>query len=183
MKTFSLGLLALATALAISPVALAQTYNFSYTSGGYSGSGWLVAGGGFSGGLNVASGDLVFNGEDFSLLANSTPGQAIYSPSGAFIIDNLLFPSAGASGGLLDNYGLLFVDAAQGVELNIWGNGIVNGYSLYKWVRGNYVIEDSGTFNITTPEYSDLSMLLLSALTLVGGFIFKTRHPGISLAF
>ena len=185
MKTFSLGLLALATALAISPVALAQaTYNFtfSFTGVGFSGQGSLVGVlGSTPGTYYITGGTGTFtnsSGSDtYSLFANHNQPGTAYSPSGFFIYDDKVTP--GTVGLILDVDGLLFIDS-RGSELNLWGNGVKgNGTDTwYTWYL-NSGYNGGGTFSITVPEYSGLSILLLSALTLVGGFIFQARKPGM----
>jgi hypothetical protein len=57
---------------------------------------------------------------------------------------------------LLDNDGLLF-SAADGSEVNIWGNGASNDYSFYEGANGGYPYNDGqpgdGTFTVSlTPE-------------------------------
>jgi hypothetical protein len=56
--------------------------------------------------------------------------------------------------------------------------------SFYVWNGSGYVKTDnSGTFTPTyVPEYGALSMLILSALTLAGGFFFKAKQSGLFLA-
>ena len=75
------------------------------------------------------------------------------SPNGAFIYDNLAYPSSDPT---LDVDGLLF-DNSGGLETNIWGNSAGN-YSFYTgWNTGNYPIQitsnGSFTFDVaSTPD-------------------------------
>jgi hypothetical protein len=75
------------------------------------------------------------------------------SPNGAFIYDNLAYPSSDPT---LDADGLLF-DNGGGLETNIWGNSAGN-YSFYTGLNaGNYPIQitsnGSFTFNVaSTPD-------------------------------
>src|ERR1035437_1578369 len=136
MKKFALALLALATALAITPAAMADTatFNFSYYSNdgitGTFGSGaaqlstgeWVAtSGSGLFYGLG--QGPLTPITPNVVLVANPTPPNQATSPTGFFFYDNVLLPGANP---LLTNNGLLFdvtSGADAGLELNIFSNG------------------------------------------------------------
>ncbi len=116
-------------------------------------------------------------------------GPAVtYSPSGAFIVDDVLYPAGdaqssgscavGATGGYLDNCGLLFTftDNGSPYELNIWGNGSGGGYSVYTYQdHSSYVVQSgSGTFTLTadnivaaTPEPTFYAALAIGFIGLV----------------
>ena len=57
-------------------------------------------------------------------LLGGQPGGQATSPSGAFLFDNIVFPS---SDPVFDVSGLLFT--ISGHEGNIWGNGAPGSYS------------------------------------------------------
>jgi hypothetical protein len=74
------------------------------------------------GSFNATSGSLcVLSGPTagmYDLVPNPNPPFPFFSPSGAFIVDDQLFPGQDP---VLDVYGLFF--AGNGLEINIWGNG------------------------------------------------------------
>ena len=186
MKKFSLALLAIATALAISPVVSAQTFDFSYGFAGNSGTiavyGALTTSSAGGGVYDVTGGNITVLFGDPNLPAMSTGtllgsnGSIMTSPDGYFYYDNVLLPGQNP---LIDNDGLLFlVDA---LEVNIFSNGPSPSGGA-----GTYQFYDSDGFNLfgnfdlspatSVPEYGGLLMLILCALTLVGGFFFKARR-------
>jgi hypothetical protein len=66
------------------------------------------------------------------------------SPAGAFLYDNVLYPSANPS---IDNNGLLFINA--GVEVNVWSDG-VSDYEFDARYNGAYEEDTTGPeFNLT----------------------------------
>ena len=93
----------------------------------------------YNDGVNIASGTITTTGNlAVSGTLNVTAGAAtgVYSlipggpsptssPSGAFIVDNLIYPGSNPT---LDVNGLLF--GSGGVEVNIWGNSADN-YSFW----------------------------------------------------
>ena len=192
MKRVSLALFSLATALAISPAAWAQNYDFTYTDSGVTGSGWLTVPGAPSPSGNYATaGGLSWDDTTFSLVPNPGGGPQLLGPSGyfpylggtyTFEYDDLFFPMATAPGTYLDVYGLLFADATGTEFINIWSNGAgthdsfwaVDGNKLVQQDSGN--VSSTGDFSpIYIPENGSLAMLILSALTLAGGLFWKAR--------
>jgi hypothetical protein len=121
---------AAALALALPAQAVAQTFTFQATdsaSGTYSygvldavpnGDGSYTATGGY---LIVLSGPNSGPGgtpQRYDLFPNPSPPGPFLSPSGAFIVDDQLFPGQDPT---LDVFGLLFT--GNGIEINIWGTG------------------------------------------------------------
>jgi hypothetical protein len=192
MKKFSLALLAIATALAISPVVSAETFDFSYGFAGNNGTGLMTgsltatpAGGGVydvtAGNIDVVFGDPNLSFNSTGVLLGST-GSIMTSPSGYFYYDNVLLPGQNP---LITNAGLLF--GVDGLEVNIFSNGASAVYPA----AGTYQFYDNMGFNmfgnfvlspaVAVPEYGALLMLILCALTLAGGFFFKSRQSGLIL--
>ena len=190
MKKVILALFALVTALAISPVVAAQNYDFTYTdtSAGVSASGVLDVSG-----TTAISGTITYDSVTYALLSGSAiPPGNVASPSNVFDYDNQVYPSGGPNGLLTTTGGLVFSNASDTEQINIWA-GAFDGpaigypetgpgpYNLWVWTSsGGYSpTSDAGTFALTqVPEYGALSMLILSALTLAGGFFFKAGQLG-----
>jgi len=80
----------------------------------------------------------------YDLVPNPNPPNTFSSQSGAFIVDDILYPGQDPS---LDVWGLLF--AGNGREINIWGN-FPGSYSYYAW-NGSYFDLASGNaeFSLT----------------------------------
>jgi hypothetical protein len=103
------------------------------------------------------------------------PGAA-YSPDGAFIYNNLYYPS----GLVFDIDGLLFATAQNpGGYWNLWGNSPGN-YSLWESASpSGYPIEESGTLSLAAvPEPSTWAMLGLgfAGLSVAG----RRRAPRLT---
>jgi hypothetical protein len=119
----SAGSIALTVALAVSSIAArADTFTFTATDSG-SGTfsyGILGATNNGDGSFNANSGYLlVITGPivgEYPLFPNPSPPTPFLSPSGAFSVDDQLFPSQDP---VLDVFGLLFT--GSGLEVNIWG--------------------------------------------------------------
>ncbi len=151
--------------------AFADYYTFQYVDGTFSASGTLQTAPATdgSGYLSVTQGTLSAAGLTATLynLAGTLPiGSSTYSPSGAFLYDNRLSPSSTDS--VLSSGGLLFkailADGSSG-EVNIWGNGGANNYSLYLGMSaGNYPLQYNGgafTLSKTCPVPVPPAALLL----------------------
>jgi hypothetical protein len=138
-----------------------------------------------SGTLTVTSGAIA---GDYTLIP-AGPSPSI-SPEGAFIVDNLIYPSNNAGDGVnpgfsygftsgpsyLTVFGLLFGNGA-GEEINIWGIGN-NDYDFYGYSpSGGYNPAVTGgefTLSAATPEPAGLTLLGVSLMVL-GGYGWRRR--------
>ena len=186
MKQRLWALLVCGSALAITPLAYAQNYDFTYSSGANFASGQITISGTPSvSGNNVISGSIDYNSTTLALYPNPSPLSISTSPAGAFYYDNVLYP-LGSQGTYLDIDGLLFTNPTDTEEINIWSNGATINDSFYQFVPGlGYVQADNtGTFTLTAvPEYGSVSMLIICALGLAGAFFYKGRKSGLFLNF
>ncbi|HUB15939.1 MAG TPA: MYXO-CTERM sorting domain-containing protein [Acetobacteraceae bacterium] len=166
-------------ALAAHP-ASATLYTWTLSGGGGSGSGSLTTGAADYGGFDITAFSGQLDGVPVAGLLGGQPGGGEgYSPSGAFIYDNMLYPSSNSTeGALLDNGGILF--AIAGGEGNIWGNFRgPGGYSYYTSVSGNYLIQNNAaSFTIADPPSSvpEPSPAGLVALGVVGLGLTRRRR-------
>ncbi len=135
MKKHSIVLLALVAALALTPVALADTFNYNISGANFSADLTLYTGpaAGNVYTINWVSGTFTVNNGTaitFGMLPTETaaPGASAtnptYSADGQFLFDNLLYPS-NTGNGILDWGGLLFKDGSY--ELNIFGGSSALG--------------------------------------------------------
>jgi hypothetical protein len=175
MKKLSLVLLVLALALAVAPVATATPlFTFSFTDGTVTGSGTLTGTAITRDEFNITGGSGTFSGGGIAfsgpIYPTPTPPNISYSPSGQFLYDNLVFPGAAASGLILDSAaGILFVDPVTTNELNLWGNGGINNYSIYEWTAATgYIAPPNGTFTLSFVPEPSMAFLLIPALGFVG---------------
>ena len=211
MKKFSLVSFAVIAIVAIAPATLiGQSYNFLEFTGGtttVSGTFTLVnpaigtspldynfaTFNGTITGSNLDSGAPVavtlYSAYGSTTPGGSGPGFSIFGGSG----DNQFYPNADATAGgvtgppaYLDNYGLVLTDA-NGDIINIFANGngsyyffddVYNGPGPADFTPWQGTVSDG---SLMVPEYGALSMLILCALTLAGGFFFKARRSGLLL--
>jgi hypothetical protein len=133
-----------------------------------------------NGSFTVNSGSGTFNTQPIVLI----PGAGT-SPLGAFIYNNVLYPTATPQ---LDIDGLLFRNTVTGAELNIWGNPD-GSYSTYVGTAsGNYSLQNNSstfTMGLATPEpgtwmlmLAGLGIMLLSSARRTGNTKPGPREPG-----
>jgi PEP-CTERM motif len=133
MKKFSLALLALAAALAITPAAVADTWNYTIAGSNFtadltlytSGSGTTQTIQDVSGTFDIVGNPVIAFGETPTENANGgSANNLTLSSDGEFLFDNLLYPTA-TGNGILD-WGGLLVDIS-GYELNIFSGASGSG--------------------------------------------------------
>jgi hypothetical protein len=154
-------LIALALALAWPARASADpTFTFTATDSG-SGTfsyGVLQASDNGDGSFTATSGYLVVisgaNVGAYELFPNPSPPFPFVSPSGAFIVDNVLYPGQDPS---LDVYGLLFTGA--GLEINIWGTG-PGTYSYYAFNGSSFTLaSNNAVFTLASTPAQQIQVL------------------------
>jgi hypothetical protein len=150
MNRFTLALLALATASAIAPSALADSFLFSYSGGGITSSGvftaaptptpgaWAITGisGTYSDTNDGISGNItgLYNPAQ---VAGFVPGDFAFSAAG-MSYDDFFFPAGDSpadcpgypfSGGDFDVGGILF-NVSGGYSAEVWSDGVIPGVGL-----------------------------------------------------
>jgi hypothetical protein len=180
MKKFSVALLALAAALAISPAALADTYDFTISGSGITSSGILtVAATSTPGTYDITGITGTFadtNGGYSGSITGLYPDPSyseIITTSYLFSLDNLFYPAGSpnvcfwetcSTGSQIDIAGIVF-DVTGGYEVGIWGNGTGNPYGLNSDLDGVYQDNGNNGVNVSfdasaaTPEPSSLLLL------------------------
>jgi hypothetical protein len=173
MKKFSLALLALATALAIAPAALADTFFYTVTSPNNSAvfaSGFLTGTNAGGNQWDITSGTITIEGGGAGLVTGSGAvsggtGSVLTSPNGAFFYDNEIFVPVPSTDPYVDGSGLLFL--VGGDEINIFSNVPFTGSGTNDYVTmeaygpSDYNFSNASELNITdiTPEPSSLLLL------------------------
>jgi hypothetical protein len=174
----------------VAPNALRAQTIYDWTDTGTSATGNAVNANGtittnIVGGLDVVvAGSGVFNGDSLSLIEGNGTGSI--QTSLPFVYDNVLYPTSTT---LLDIYGLLFQDNANGAELNIYWNGTGPGPSDYvasELLAPSINVLNTGTeFSITpalspTPEPATWSLMLIGAL-LLGSLVVMRKRIAVGL--
>jgi hypothetical protein len=185
MKNRLFAALALAAAIASTPAAKADSFNFYFTAdGGVSGSGTLV---GNDLGYNASYGSEewliesatgTFNDGTISgpitLIQNpNLDGSAQLSATGFTVYDNLLFPSA-LPYQVLDYNGLLF--DFGGIELTLWEGGFppIDGWAEDGGASGD------GSFTLA-PEPGSGLLLATGILALAGILMRRSLASSLGL--
>ena len=127
-----------------------------------------------SGYLDVTSGPAIGYWNLFTARGTTPYPGYIYSPSGAYIYNNAVYPTGQNpqypdTNPLLDYYGLLFTQS-NGNELNLWGNadgtytlgGNINGYQNF-----NVTISFGGTTITPVPEPVNVALGIFGGISLV----------------
>jgi hypothetical protein len=180
MKRFSLVLLAIATALAIQPVALAQT-----DSQGWSESGLSVPFNTID--VFVETPGITFNSGTVAYDPGYTSTNADWTAAGVnptfYTMTGSDVPPGGIQYFTTDVTGSVLALSSYTMDFySLEGTTVVDSASLTGssgsgWTPGPALgIANENTTPAAVPEYGSLSMLLLSLLALAGGFFFKVRR-------
>ncbi len=165
--------------------AQANTYDFAFSGGGVFASGILTtapalvaSNSGYGEGYQITnvSGTLISPdlGGAMSLIGTSSPGALTYSPSGAFIYDDLLFPASPTAP--LDYLGWMFYVAGPDnsrSEVNVFSSGGAGVSPVTEWEISGFntpvsFITANSNFTITaTPEPGFYGALALGFVGLV----------------
>ena len=131
MKRFSLALLAVAAALAITPAALADTFYFNFGGPGVSGGGSLTGNSLGGGEFNISGGAITIDGLSATVIVNPTPGSvSTYNggaPEGPWTYDDVLTlagPNVDGTGGIL------FL-LSNGDQIELWSVGATVYWNEY----------------------------------------------------
>jgi hypothetical protein len=157
MKKVSLALLALASALAITPVALADSFYFTFSSSGVNANGTLVGTEiGSTGEYNITGGTIDILNDVFSGPAGNGTFDVGTNP--AYGNDDDLYLSGWSSyGTYVDHGGLLFT--VDGQFVNLWAGDNNNPGTSYSLSYGDGIFYP-GTMSVSpTPEPSSLLLL------------------------
>jgi uncharacterized Zn-binding protein involved in type VI secretion len=183
MKNFKFAACALAMAFAIVPAAMADSFTFSASGIGFTGSGTLTGTSVGGGAIAITSGTFTINGVSATILGNWTDsGYNVYTAGAGYNYDydNLVFSINGTQS--LDINGLLFLLSNGGV-VNIWE--IDGVYYWNEWIGNQWVynpaVGEGGEPIVEgsiapTPEPSSLLLLGTGLLLLACLIFWKPMH-------
>ncbi len=186
MKKLSIAFLALATAFALAPAALADSLSFTISGGGTTSSGtisFLTTSTPGVDEITGISGSFADANGNYSGTITSLYPDPSYSPeittSYLFSVDNLFYPGGApetcfwgtcAVGEQLDVVGLVFdVTRSTGsiYEVGVWGNG-ANGYGLDSDLNGVYQDDGNNGVAVLFAAGEEPSCLLLLGSGMLG---------------
>jgi hypothetical protein len=192
MKKYTIALLALATALAIAPALLADSFNYTFTDGSVVATGTLTGNKVAAGEFNITSGTISITGsaiDGSGIFVPVLPNGNFYTGGGTILTftplpDTDLFIGANPQ---IDNNGAFTFDitsgAGDGNGIALWSNSPGN----YGGFGGNWTFNDFGggasfdatQANAVTPEPSTW-LLLGSGMIGLALVAFRKPKPGLS---
>jgi hypothetical protein len=119
-----------------------------------------------SGSLDVISGPIVGT---YELFPNPSPPSTFNSPSGAFFVDDILYPAKNPT---LDPAGLLFT--GDGLEINIWndGGGVPYSYFAFNTKTNTFPLgsSEAASFTLASTPAQQIQVLqsIVNALAANG---------------